>query len=99
LSENGYPEAMADPSVQVFPLTVYLILSNTNENVYFQIEYPIMGSPDPTVTEFMAPGFILSLAFFCAIATAALTLVLDRKDGLLERSLVSGKKFKINSKN
>ena len=38
----------------------------------------------------MAPGFILSLAFFASIATAALTLVLERKDGLLERSLVTG---------
>lgn len=38
----------------------------------------------------MAPGFILSLAFFASIATAALTLVLERKDGLLERSLVAG---------
>lgn len=55
-----------------------------------QVEPPVLGSRDPPVTEFMAPGFILSLAFFCAIATAALTLVLERKDGLLERSLVSG---------
>lgn len=54
------------------------------------MEEPILGTVDPPVTEFMAPGFILSLAFFCAIATAALTLVLERKDGLLERSLVSG---------
>ncbi|KAH9393458.1 hypothetical protein TYRP_021797 [Tyrophagus putrescentiae] len=51
---------------------------------------PILGQANPTVTEFMAPGFILSLAFFASIATAALTLVLERKDGLLERSLVSG---------
>ncbi|CAG2104765.1 unnamed protein product [Medioppia subpectinata] len=54
------------------------------------IEDPILGTRDPPVTHFMAPGFILSLAFFCAIATSALSLVLERKDGLLERSLVSG---------
>ncbi|XP_054165535.1 ABC transporter G family member 20-like [Oppia nitens] len=53
-------------------------------------EEPILGSRNPPVTHFMAPGFILSLAFFCAIATSALSLVLERKDGLLERSLVSG---------
>jgi hypothetical protein len=58
--------------------------------IYSQIQPPILGSQKPTVTEFMAPGFILSLAFFSSIATAALTLVLERKDGLLERSLVSG---------
>lgn len=49
-----------------------------------------MGNENPTVTEFMAPAFIMSLSFFASIATAALTLVLERKDGLLQRSLVSG---------
>ena len=38
----------------------------------------------------MAPGFILTLAFFSSIATASLTLVLERKDGIFERSLVAG---------
>ncbi|CAG2179772.1 unnamed protein product, partial [Oppiella nova] len=31
------------------------------------LEDPILGIRDPPVTHFMAPGFILSLAFFCAI--------------------------------
>lgn len=55
-----------------------------------QVQEPILGRPNPPVIEYMAPGFICSLAFFCAIATAAMTLVVERKDGLLERSLVSG---------
>lgn len=32
----------------------------------------------------------MSLSFYASIATASLTLVLERKDGLLQRSLVSG---------
>lgn len=55
-----------------------------------QLAPPLLGKANPTVTDFMVPGFITSLAFFSSIATAALTLVLERKDGLLERSLVSG---------
>ncbi|KAH9423986.1 Canalicular multispecific organic anion transporter 1 [Dermatophagoides pteronyssinus] len=55
-----------------------------------RIPAPLMGNENPTVTEFMAPAFIMSLSFFASIATAALTLVLERKDGLLQRSLVSG---------
>ncbi|XP_046918383.2 ABC transporter G family member 20-like [Dermatophagoides farinae] len=55
-----------------------------------RIPPPLMGNQDPTVTEFMAPAFIMSLSFYASIATASLTLVLERKDGLLQRSLVSG---------
>jgi hypothetical protein len=55
-----------------------------------QIHSPVLGSKNPPVTQFMAPGFILSLLFLSSIAPTALTLVLERKDGLLERSLVSG---------
>lgn len=69
--------------VFIFKRVIYFIFLD-------QIAPPILGQANPTVTEFMAPGFILSLAFFASIATAALTLVLERKDGLLERSLVSG---------
>lgn len=58
--------------------------------VLCQIAKPILGVENPSVTDFMVPGFIMSLSFFSSIATAALTLVLERKDGLLERSMVSG---------
>ncbi|XP_074601741.1 ABC transporter G family member 20-like [Brevipalpus obovatus] len=53
-------------------------------------EKPIYGDREPTFTEFMAPGIILSISFLMAIALTALAFVMERKEGLLERSLVAG---------
>lgn len=55
-----------------------------------QFEIPIYGDREPTYTEFMAPGVILSISFLAAVALTALAFVMERKEGLLERSLVSG---------
>lgn len=41
----------------------------------------------------MAPGVVLSIAFLAAVALTALAFVLERKEGLLERTLVAGKCF------
>ena len=38
----------------------------------------------------MAPGVILSINFLAAVALTALSFVMERKEGLLERSLVAG---------
>lgn len=38
----------------------------------------------------MAPGVLLSIAFLAAVALTALAFVMERKEGLLERSLVAG---------
>lgn len=48
------------------------------------------GDEHPTFTEFMAPGVLLSIAFLAAVALTALSFVLERKEGLLERSLIAG---------
>lgn len=44
----------------------------------------------PTFTEFMAPGVVLTIAFLATVALTALAFVMERKDGLMERILVSG---------
>lgn len=54
------------------------------------LEKPIYGEKAPTFTEFMAPGVVLSIAFLAAVALTALAFVMERKEGLLERSLVAG---------
>jgi len=54
------------------------------------LENPIYGERAPTFTEFMAPGVVLSIAFLAAVALTALAFVMERKEGLLERSLVAG---------
>ncbi|OWF47833.1 ABC transporter G family member 20 [Mizuhopecten yessoensis] len=51
---------------------------------------PIYGSLDPSFTNFMAPGIILSITFFMATGLTTLAFVVEKKEGLLERSIVSG---------
>ena len=53
-------------------------------------EEPVYGVREPTFTEFMAPGVLLSIAFLAAVALTAIALVQERKEGSLERSLVAG---------
>ncbi|CAG2100651.1 unnamed protein product [Medioppia subpectinata] len=54
---------------------------------------PIYGSLDPNFRDFMAPGIIISVIYFMAVGLTALTLVVERKEGLMERSLVAGLKM------
>lgn len=55
-----------------------------------RFETPVYGAQSPSFTEFMAPGVLLSIAFLAAVALTALAFVMERKEGLLERSLVAG---------
>lgn len=55
-----------------------------------KLEEPVYGVREPTFTEFMAPGVLLSIAFLAAVALTAIALVQERKEGSLERSLVAG---------
>jgi ABC-type multidrug transport system ATPase subunit len=55
-----------------------------------KFETPVYGSQSPSFTEFMAPGVVLSISFLAAVALTALAFVMERKEGLLERSLVAG---------
>ena len=53
-------------------------------------EEPIYGSDEPTFTEFMAPGVILSIIYFMAVGLTALSFIIEKKEGLLDRSWVAG---------
>uniref|UniRef100_T1J8M6 Uncharacterized protein n=1 Tax=Strigamia maritima TaxID=126957 RepID=T1J8M6_STRMM len=56
-------------------------------------EAPLYGENQketPSFTEFMAPGIILSISYFMAVGLTALAFVLERKDGLLDRTYVAG---------
>ncbi|XP_060081925.1 ABC transporter G family member 20-like [Ylistrum balloti] len=55
-----------------------------------KLEEPIYGTLDPSFTNFMAPGIILSITFFMATGLTTLAFVMEKKEGLLERSMVSG---------
>ena len=51
---------------------------------------PIYGSLNPSFTEFMAPGVIIIIIFFLAVALTGEAFISEKQDGLLDRSWVSG---------
>ncbi|XP_065560210.1 ABC transporter G family member 20-like isoform X2 [Artemia franciscana] len=51
---------------------------------------PIYGEPNPSFMHFMAPGVILTILYFIAVALTAAVFINERKQGLLDRSLVAG---------
>ena len=55
-----------------------------------QFETPVYGSNDPTFTEFMAPGVILSITYFMAVGLTSISFIIERKEGLLDRSWIAG---------
>ncbi|KAG9511160.1 ABC transporter G family member 23, partial [Fragariocoptes setiger] len=65
-------------------------MSKSSADIPIVFEEPIYGLREPTFTEFMAPGVLLSIAFLAAVALTAIALVQERKEGSLERCLVAG---------
>ncbi|XP_065841203.1 ABC transporter G family member 20-like [Oscarella lobularis] len=52
---------------------------------------PIYGDPKhATFTDYVAPGIIISISFGMAIGLTALTFIVEKKEGLLDRSWVAG---------
>nr|CAI5851711.1 unnamed protein product [Callosobruchus analis] len=51
---------------------------------------PIYGSNKPSFTDFVAPGVILTIVFFLAVALTSSALIIERMEGLLDRSFVAG---------
>lgn len=51
---------------------------------------PVYGYRTPNFTDFAAPGVILTIIFFLAVALTSGALLLERNEGILERSLVNG---------
>eukprot|EP01136_Pigoraptor_vietnamica_P017299 Opistho-1_new@62267 len=51
---------------------------------------PVYGSRNPSFTDFIAPGMIVSISFGLSIGLTALAFVLERKDGLLDRMWGAG---------
>lgn len=51
---------------------------------------PVYGPVVPNFTDFAAPGVILTIIFFLAVALTSGAMLIERNEGLLERGLVSG---------
>ncbi|XP_037530537.1 ABC transporter G family member 23 [Nematolebias whitei] len=55
-----------------------------------KFEEPIYGSMNTDFTTFVTPGAVLSISFYLAVGLTALSFVLERKEGLLDRCWVAG---------
>ncbi|KAJ3610000.1 hypothetical protein NHX12_022094 [Muraenolepis orangiensis] len=55
-----------------------------------KIEEPIYGHMNTDFTTFITPGAVLSITFYLAVGLTALSFVLERKEGLLDRCWVAG---------
>ncbi|XP_018579949.1 ABC transporter G family member 20 [Anoplophora glabripennis] len=53
-------------------------------------EKPLYGYENPDFTDFAAPGVILTIIFFMAVALTSGAMLMERNEGILERSLVNG---------
>jgi len=53
---------------------------------------PIYGDQEPSFTEFMAPGIIILIIYFLAVALTGEAFISERSSGLLDRSWVAGVK-------
>lgn len=62
-----------------------------------QFKDPIYGSSDPSFTDFVAPGVILTIVFFLAVALTSSALIIERMEGLLDRSWVAGTVSGVNN--
>lgn len=71
-------------------LTVSCNYSEKLTSVPLQFNTPIYGPMEPNFTDFAAPGIILTIIFFLSVALTSGAMLLERNEGLLERSLVSG---------
>ncbi|XP_029034765.2 ABC transporter G family member 20-like [Osmia bicornis bicornis] len=71
-------------------VTVACNYSKKYANIPVEFEEPIYGPLEPNFTDFAAPGIILTILFFLSVALTSGAMLLERNEGLLERSLVSG---------
>ncbi|XP_026825690.1 ABC transporter G family member 23-like isoform X2 [Ooceraea biroi] len=65
-------------------------LSTKLANVPIRFEDPIYGTSDPAYADFMAPAYIITLAFVLATIVSTSLIVTDRLEGVWYRSLVQG---------
>ncbi|CAF1454547.1 unnamed protein product [Rotaria sordida] len=54
------------------------------------LETPLYGNLVPQFLNFAAPGMMISIIFFLAVGLTALIFVVEKKEGLLERSWIAG---------
>ncbi|XP_020289827.1 ABC transporter G family member 23 isoform X2 [Pseudomyrmex gracilis] len=71
-------------------LSVACNYSSKLTDIPVNFKTPIYGPQEPNFTDFAAPGIILTILFFLSVALTSGAMLMERNEGLLERSLVSG---------
>lgn len=71
-------------------VTVACNYSEKVTRIPINFKTPIYGPENPNFTDFAAPGIMLTIIFFLSIALTSGSMLMERNEGLLERSLVSG---------
>lgn len=62
-----------------------------NDSLSLQLGEPVYGElKHQGYLEYMAPGVVVSISYIMATGLTALAFILERRDGLFERSLVAG---------
>jgi len=59
-------------------------------SIPLRFQEPIYGPEEPNFTDFMAPGIIILIIFFLALALTGEMFITEKRDGLLDRSWVAG---------
>lgn len=75
-----------------FAADILTACSNEAKLVEIPVKFnnPVYGPRLPNFTDFSAPGVILTIVFFLSVALTSGAMIIERKEGLIERSLVSG---------
>lgn len=71
------------------------ILEDFNQNpllaqLPLKLGTPIYGHEKPDFTEFMAPGMILGITYIMAVGLSSMSIIIEKKEGLLDRSWIAG---------
>uniref|UniRef100_A0A1B6DVQ2 Uncharacterized protein n=1 Tax=Clastoptera arizonana TaxID=38151 RepID=A0A1B6DVQ2_9HEMI len=64
--------------------------SKSSLSIPIRFNTPIYGPKHPNFTDFAAPGVMLTIIFFLAVALTSGAMLIERNEGILERGLVSG---------
>ena len=63
--------------------------SSIKSNFVSQVMDPIYGVKEPEFSDYLIAGLILMMTYFSTVFLASLSLIIERKEGLFERSLAA----------
>ncbi|RWS06338.1 ABC transporter G family member 23-like protein [Dinothrombium tinctorium] len=77
----------------IVTLSSYTKNSSIAEALIDFVDPPVYGTLKPSFRDYSTPGLILGIIYILATGLTSLAFVLERKEGLLERTLVAGIRY------